>query len=120
MARRPNSPSGRSRVHGQAPDGKDDCAPGQNAVTVVVKNGWQGRRRRASTVRLTVDGDDDIDATVGERAAPVEEREVAFDNVQMKKGQHSLKAVADPDHALAEGKDSNNDLKVSGRCTDAS
>jgi len=30
------------------------------------------------------------------------------------------RAVADPEHALAEGKDNNNELKVSARCTDAS
>ena len=104
------------KVNGQAPDGKNDCMISQNDLTVVVKNGGKGDAG-SFAVRLTVDGDD-LDATV-ESVRAGEEREVAFDKVQLKKGEHSLKAVADPDHALAESKDNNNELKVSARCSDA-
>jgi subtilase family serine protease len=105
------------KIHDRAPDGKDDCAIGQNTVTVVVKNGGKGDAG-SFNVRLTVDDDDDYDATVDSLDAG-QERDVSVSNVQMKKGQHKLKAVADPDHAVTEGKDDNNGLKVTARCTEA-
>jgi hypothetical protein len=104
------------KIHDHMPDGKDDCAIGRNDVTVVVKNGGQGDAS-SFDVRLKVDGDD-YDATVDSLGAG-QEREVAFANVQLKKGQHTLKAVADPDHAVTERKDDNNGLKVNARCTEA-
>ena len=45
------------------------------------------------------------------------EREVPFKDVSLKKGEHLLKAIADPDHAVSESKDDNNELKVDARCT---
>jgi hypothetical protein len=104
------------RVDGQEPDGKSDCKPGPNDVTVVVKNVGKGDAEQF-VVRLAVDGttlDQHVDAV---RAG--EEREVAFVNVSLKKGEHTLKAIADPDHAVSETNDRNNELKVSVRCTDA-
>jgi hypothetical protein len=101
------------KVNGQAPDGKDDCKDGKNDVTVVVKNAGKGDAD-GFTVRLSVDGDD-RDATVDGLNAG-QEREVRFDDVQLKKGEHTLKAVADPDHAIDEAKDDNNELKATARC----
>ena len=86
-------------------------------MTVVVKNGG-GTDAGAFGVRLRVDDDDAFDATVDALKAG-QEREVKFENVQLKKGQHTFKAVADPDHAVSESKDNNNELRIGARCTDA-
>jgi hypothetical protein len=101
------------KVNGQAPDGKDACKDGKNAVTVVVRNAGKGDAAGFS-VRLGVDGND-RDTTVDGLGAG-QEREVRFDGVQLKAGQHALTAVADPDHAVGESKDGNNELKATARC----
>jgi hypothetical protein len=102
------------KVNGEAPNGKDDCAIGKNEVTVVVKNG--GTAESGSfAARLVVDGDE-TDQTV-ESIRGGEEREVTFMNVQLKKGEHTLKAIADAEHAVDETKEDNNERKVSARCT---
>jgi hypothetical protein len=105
------------RVNGQVPDGKNDCKDGKNTVAVIVRN--------AGTVasdtfglRLTVDGVDLDAGVLGLNAG--QEREITFNDVQLKKGEHGLKAVADPARAIDETKDNNNELKVSARCADAS
>jgi hypothetical protein len=104
------------RVNGQVPDGKNDCKDGKNAVTVVVKYGGTGDAGSFG-VRLAVDGDD-RDATVDGLDAG-QEREVRFDDVRLKKGEHTLEAVADPRRAVDESNEDNNELKVTARCTDA-
>lgn len=104
------------RINGQAPDGKDDCKAGKNAVSVVVKNVGTGDAG-SFAVRLAVDGDD-VDAAVDGLDAG-QEREVRFDDVQLKKGERTLSAVADAEHAIAESKEDNNELKVTARCKDA-
>jgi hypothetical protein len=104
------------RLKGQEAGAKISCAAGPNSVVVRLKNNGKGDAG-SFTVRLVVDGDD-RDTTV-EGVPAGEEHEVAFDNVPLKKGEHTLKAIADPDHAVSEGKDDNNSLKVSARCTEA-
>jgi hypothetical protein len=101
------------KVNGQAPDGKDACKPGKNTMTVVVKNAGKGDVD-SFTVRLAVDGGE-TDSTVDFVRAG-EEREVEFDGVQLKAGQHTLKAVADPERTIDESKDDNNELKVAVTC----
>jgi subtilase family serine protease len=101
------------RVNGQSPDGKDDCKVGKNAMTMVVKNNGKGDAA-SFAVRLTVDGND-LDATVDNLDAG-QEREVGFEDVQLKSGEHTLKAVADAEHAIGESKEENNELKVTARC----
>ena len=59
-----------------------------------------------------MDGDDDIDTTVDGLGAG-QEREVAFDNVHLKKGQHTLKAVADPSTPSPRARTTTTKLKVS-------
>ena len=106
------------KINGQAPDGKDDCRVGnRNTVAVVVKNNGSGDSGRFTT-RLIVDGDE-TDATV-DNVRTGEEREVAFGNVQMKKGERTLKTIADAERTIDESDEDNNDRTVSARCTDAS
>src|SRR5262249_29550604 len=104
------------RINGQAPDGKNDCKAGQSTITVTVKNAGRGAAGGFG-VRLTVDGSD-LDASVDALDAG-QEREVRFDGVSLKKGEHTLKATVDAAQAIAETNDENNDLKVSARCSDA-
>jgi hypothetical protein len=101
------------RVNGQAPDGKDDCKVGKNAVSVVVKNAGKGDAG-TFTVRLAVDGNN-VDAAVDNLDAG-QEREIRFDDVPLKAGGHTLRAVADPEHAISESKEENNELKATARC----
>src|SRR5205085_7076927 len=69
------------RVNGQAPDGKDDCKVGKNAVTVVVKNAGKGDAA-SFAVRLSVDGNDLTASVDGLDAG--QEREIRFDDVSLK------------------------------------
>jgi subtilase family serine protease len=84
-------------------------------VTVVVKNAGTGDAARF-TARFSVDGED-VDKTV-DRLDSGQERELRFDGVQMKKGKHTLKAVANAEHAIAESREDNNELKVTATCKD--
>jgi subtilase family serine protease len=107
------------RVNGQAPDGKNDCKDGKNDIAVVVKNAGTTESENA-TVRLIVD---DAQSSALEQAVKGleagQEREVRFGDVRLKKGEHSLTAIADTKKATAESKEHNNELKVSARCTAA-
>jgi subtilase family serine protease len=82
-------------------------------VTVVVKNVGTGDAGKL-TVRLMVDGDATDTAVDGLEVG--EEREVSFDNAQLTKGERTLRAVADAEHAIAESREDNNELKVIARC----
>jgi hypothetical protein len=105
------------RVNGQVPDGKDDCKDGKNAATVVVKNG--GTANAGSFVlRLAVDGDPAIDNAMPGLEAGAE-REVRFDDVRLKKGEHKLQITADAKGAVAEAAESNNTVTIAARCNDA-
>jgi hypothetical protein len=104
------------RVNGQSPDGKDDCKDGKNDVAVVVKNAGTGKAEKVA-VRLTADGGEAVEETVDGLEAG-QEREVRFDDVRLKKGEHTLLAVADSTKAIAESKEDNNELKVTARCQD--
>jgi hypothetical protein len=101
------------RVNGQAPDGKNACRDGKNDLTVVVKNAGKADAGRFG-VRLSVDGDG-LDQTV-ESVRAGEEREVSFENVPLRKGEHKLTASVDASGAVDEARDGNNDLKVTVRC----
>jgi hypothetical protein len=65
-----------------APNGKNACKVGPNDLTVIVKNGGKGDAA-SFAVRLSV-GDDDLAQTV-ESLRGGAEREVSFENVQLKK-----------------------------------
>jgi subtilase family serine protease len=101
------------KINGQAPDDKDDCKVGKNGVTVVVKN--DGKADAGSfAVRLTADDDTYDTAVDGLRAG--QQREVRFANVTLSKGEHTLRAVADAQHAIDESSEDTNDLTVTARC----
>jgi len=115
-AAQPDLTVGAIKVNGRVPDGKDDCKDGKNRVAVVAKN--PGTADAGSfALRLTVDG-----AQVAEQAVTglevAKEREVRFEDVRLKKGEHTLLAVAVPVNTIAETNEDNNELKVTVRCTD--
>jgi hypothetical protein len=106
------------RVNGQVPDGKDDCKDGKNDVIVVVKNSGTANAG-ASIVRLLVDGAND--QTSGKSVPGLDagqEREVRFDDVRLKKGEHKLEATADAEKTVAESDEGNNARTVTARCND--
>lgn len=106
------------RVNGRVPDGKDDCQDGKNDVAVVVRNTGKADAG-AVVVRLVVDKDDDRAAnrTVNGLKAD-EEREVRFDDVRLKKGEHELEAIADAKEEVAESDEGNNARTVTAACKD--
>ena len=104
------------RVRDQVPDGKDDCKDGKNPVVVVVKNGGTGKAEQLA-VRLKVDGGEAVEETVDSLEAG-QERQVRFDEVRLKKGEHTLTATVAAKSAVAEANEDDNDLKVTARCQD--
>ncbi len=109
---------GAIRVRGKEPSGADDCDPGRNDVTVVVRN--QGTAAASNfAVRVTVDDeDDDAEEASGLDLDAGKDLAVLFDDVKLKKGNHKLTATADPRNAVAESREDNNKLDVSVRCKD--
>jgi hypothetical protein len=104
------------RVNGRVPDGKDDCKDGKNDVTVVLKNaGTAGAA--GIVVQLTVDGTGVGEQTVSGLAAG-QEREVRFEDVRLKKGEHTLMAAIAAKKAGAESNEGNNERTVAARCQD--
>ena len=104
------------RVRGQVPDGKDDCKDGGNDVSVIVKN--TGKANAESfAVRLTVDGDDGDEKTVNGLEAG-KEREIKFDDIRLKKGEHKLTAAVDANETIVEASEENNERTVSASCKD--
>ncbi len=104
------------RVRGQVPDGKDDCKDSKNLVAVVVKN--TGPVDAGGFVaRLTVDGDNAGEETVDGLEAG-KEREVRFDEVRLKKGEHKLAVTLDPKNTVAESDEDNNGRTVTATCRD--
>jgi len=105
------------KVNGQAPDGKDDCKDGKNAVTVVVRNG--GTADAGSfAVRLVDDGGDDEQERTVPGLGAGQEREVRFGDVRLKKGERALSTTVDAKEVVAESNEGNNTLKVTVRCSD--
>jgi hypothetical protein len=101
------------KVNGQVLDGKNDCKDGKNTVAVTVKNAGTGKAS-GFDVRLVVDGnqgDADTQSVNGLDAG--KEREVRFENVQLKKGEHTLTASA---QAKGETDESDTVLEVTARC----
>jgi subtilase family serine protease len=97
------------------PDGKNDCKDGKNDVTVVLKNAGTARAAGIA-VQLTLDGTGVGEQTVSGLAAG-QEREVRFEDVRLKKGEHALQVVVDPDHAVTEDDESNNSKAVEVDCS---
>jgi subtilase family serine protease len=109
--------TGAIKVNGQEPDGKDDCKSGKNTVTVVVKNG--GTADAGSiVVRLTVGGLNEKPEQTVKGLAAGQEREVRFENVRLKKGEHLISASLDAKGEVAESNEDNNEPKATARCKD--
>jgi len=104
------------RVNGQVPDGKGDCKDGKNAVAVVVKNGGTTNADDFA-VSLAADKEQVADKRVPGLEAG-QAREIRFDDVRLKKGEHKLTAVADAEKTVAESDEGNNGLTVAARCED--
>lgn len=103
------------RVRDKQPTGNNDCDPGENDVTVVVKN--QGTAPASSfAVRLVVD---DKNAEAKERPVarldPGKDVTVQFDDLDLKRGPHRLSATADAKSAVAESDELNTNY-VDVRC----
>ena len=102
------------KVNGQVPDGKSDCKDGKNSVAVVVKNAGSVKAG-GFAVRLDADGDEvSVESVDGLEAG--KEREVTFEDVRLKKGEHKLAATLDPKSSVAESNEENNERQVSARC----
>jgi hypothetical protein len=105
------------KVNGQAPDGKDDCTGGKSNVSVVVKNAGKARAE-AFVVSLVADGGDAIEEAVNGLEAG-KEREVKFEDVELKKGAHKLVASVDAKGTVTEPNEENNGREVTAQCKDA-
>ena len=104
------------KVNGQVPVGKDDCKDGKNTVAVTVKNPG-AEKAGAFAVRLDADGDElGVESVNGLEAG--KERELRFEDVRLKKGEHQLTAAVDSKKAVSESNEENNELKVTVRCKD--
>ena len=101
------------RVKGKEPSGNNDCDPGKNDVTVVVKN--EGNAAAASLlVRLTVENQTK-DKTATDLGAGSEVN-VAFDDLMLSKGQHKLTATANVPNPVAMTTQDDGKLEVTVNC----
>jgi hypothetical protein len=104
------------RVRGKEPEGQNDCDPGRNDVTVVVKNEG-GADAAAFAVVLLVEGDqDDGGKKDVQSLVKGAETTVRFEETRLKKGKHELKIRVDSDETIAESSESNNELAQEVRC----
>jgi len=106
----------RIRVKGENAGSQDDCDPGDNDVTVRVKN--QGSKAAGGfVVRLVVDHEtDDADEQSTNGLAAGASVDLTFDRVKLKKDDRSLAATADAKSSVAESKEDNNTRSVSVSC----
>ena len=102
-------------VNRQPPDGKNDCQDGKNDVIVAVKNEGKVAASKVG-VQLAVDGDQAATKLIA-ALKPGESGEVAFDDVRLKKGQHTLTATLQAPPGGAEASADTNALKVTATCT---
>jgi hypothetical protein len=104
------------RVRGSDASGNNDCDPGANTVTIEVQN--RGSAGAGSfTVRLAVDGDPASEVAVDGLQAG-RERQVSFNGVSLKKGQHTLQASVDSKNGVVETDEDNNQLSKDVNCKD--
>ena len=71
-------------MKGKNPSGQNDCDPGQNDVTVVLKNQGNGQADNLN-VQLAVDGKNALDKPVASLSAG-QELSVIFDGVALNSG----------------------------------
>jgi subtilase family serine protease len=93
-----------------------ECDLGDNQVTLTIKN--QGSADIPGfTTRLAIDSENDaaIDQSISGVAAG-SSADLKFENVKMKKGEHSLSATADVRNVIAETREDNNTLAATVKC----
>lgn len=101
------------RVKGKEPTGNNDCDPGENDVTVVVKN--EGTAAAANLlVRLTV-GNQSKEKSATNLAAD-DEVNVRFDDLMLTRGQHKLTATANVPNPVALTMADDGKLEVTVNC----
>jgi hypothetical protein len=104
------------RVRGREPTGSKDCKEGRNDIAVVLKN--QGAASASGFALQVVIDDDEVEEKAGLSLDAGKELSVRFEDLRLKKGQHKLRAIADPKNAIGEANEDNNKLEVSARCED--
>jgi CARDB protein len=105
------------QINGKTPSGKNDCDAGKNDVTVVVGNA--GTTSATSfAVQLGIEDEADVPEKTVAGLDIGKEAEVAFNDVQFKKGEHHLTVNADTRGAIAEANENNNEMKITVRCKD--
>lgn len=104
------------RVRGKDPSGQDDCDPGDNDVTVVLKN--LGNAPAVNfAIRLVVDAkeNDALEKPVA-TLNPGQELSVMFGGVQLNSDDHRLLATVDARKSVDESDETNNELQVKVAC----
>jgi hypothetical protein len=105
------------RVKGKSPGSQSDCDPGENDVTVTVKNVGAGTIAGLS-VLLEVDGDDEQTKTPGALDAG-KSASVTFADVELKRGDHKLAAsVRVTGSAGVSSSDATESREISVTCRD--
>jgi hypothetical protein len=104
------------RVKGKDASGQNDCDPGKNDVTVVLRN--QGNAAATNfAVRLIVDGkDNDAEEKTGINANVGQEVNVIFNDVELGPNTDSLAAIVDARKSVDESDENNNELKIAVSC----
>ena len=107
------------KVNGKTPGGSGD---GKSGISAVIKNAGKNTGARDAdsfVVWLVVDGDQ---GNVIERSVSGlkdgQEREVRFEDVRLKKGDHTLTVTVDPKDAVTESNKGNNMLDTTVSCSD--
>jgi hypothetical protein len=104
------------RVTSAEPGGGQDCDPGKNDVTVVIKNDSPAAAA-GFAVRLVID-DEDKDAKEKSVAglAAGEQAEVMFEDVRLKQGKREIEATVDAKKTIAESDEDNNRATIGVNC----
>lgn len=96
--------------------GNGQCDPDQTTVVAEIKNAGNGASG-GFAVRLSVGGDDLPGGMQDVATIPAGGfRFVAFNGLALPQGQHSLKAIADPNQETADNKRDNNDKSAGFNC----
>jgi subtilase family serine protease len=105
------------KLNGQVPDGKADCKDGKNTLAVRVKNSGEAD---AGTFTVWV-SETTADVELGKREVAGlkagQEQELRFEDVKLKKGPHTIAALADLNNRVSEQDENNNQLEIGASCS---
>jgi hypothetical protein len=102
------------QVRGKKVAAGTDCDPGDNHVLATIKNSG-GQRAGQFSVRLQVDGKDEGSESVS-GLDPDKELVVEFDNVDLDKGERTLRVIVDADQQIVEASETNNVREIKVQC----